>query len=783
MSPVRLRLFVRGIVQGVGFRPFIYGLAQKHQLTGHVGNNSSGVFIEIEGAADGIAAFQHDLRNHPPPLAVIDSVDSQEQPPRGDPTFVIVESERQAASSTPISPDIGICDDCLRELFDPHDRRFRYPFINCTNCGPRFTIIKDVPYDRPFTTMADFPLCPDCAREYHDPANRRFHAQPVACPNCGPHIWFEDSSNTANPPEPLRTLSTLNTLSTLSTSAREIRSGHILAIKGLGGFHLACDATNDDALRRLRQRKGRSDKPFALMARDLHQIRQFAEVNDEEAALLQSKERPIVLLRAKDAPALTLAPSVAPGNRYIGVMLPYTPLHYLLLDELDRPLVMTSANLSDEPICKDNDEARTRLAGLADAFLMHNRDIHVWCDDSVIRVFEGHEMPIRRSRGYAPFPMKLSRASPTVLATGGELKATFCLSQANYAYMSQHIGDMENLETLQAFEKAFVHFKTLFRAEPSAIACDRHPGYLSTRWAKEYSAAHNLPLIQVQHHHAHIAAISAEHGLDPQQPIIGLAFDGTGYGEDGAGASAIWGGEVLIANHADYTRFAHLRYVPLPGGDVAVKRPYRTALAHLWAAGLAWDEDLPCVRDAPATEVRVLRTQLERNLNCVPTSSMGRLFDAIAALIGIRQTVSYEAQAAIEMEALCEGLPDDLVAGYTLDLDLVKGDPIQINPKPLFAALIADVRNGVPQAHIALAAHIAIADLAVQLSLRAQASTQLNIVGLSGGVFQNMRLLRLTAQRLRAHGFTALTHRQVPPNDGGLALGQAAIAQWQLINR
>jgi len=775
MSPIRLRLFVRGIVQGVGFRPFVYGLAQKYQLTGHVGNNSSGVFIEIEGAADGVAAFQAELRNHPPPLAVIDSVEIQDQSPRGDLAFIIVESERQAASSTPISPDICICDDCLRELFDPQDRRYHYPFINCTNCGPRFTIIKEVPYDRPLTTMADFPLCPDCAREYHDPTNRRFHAQPVACPNCGPHIWFELTPDTS---ETLRTSSTLNTL---ETAIQQLRSGHILAIKGLGGFHLACDATNDDALRRLRQRKGRSDKPLALMARDLDQIRQFAEVNDEEAALLKSKERPIVVLRAKDSPALFIAPSVAPGNRYIGVMLPYTPLHSLLLDGLDRPLVMTSANLSDEPICKDNDEARTRLAGLVDAFLMHNRDIHVWCDDSVIRVFESHEMPIRRSRGYAPFPIKLTRESPSVLATGGELKATFCLTKANYAYMSQHIGDMENLETLQAFEKAFDHFKTLFRAAPAAIACDRHPGYLSTRWAKDYAAAHQLPLIQVQHHHAHIAAISAEHGLDPQQPIIGLAFDGTGYGDDGAGAGAIWGGEVLIANHAEYQRFAHLRYVPLPGGDAAVKRPYRTALAHLWAAGLGWDDDLPCVRDAPAMEVRVLRTQLERNLNCVPTSSMGRLFDAIAALIGIRQTVSYEAQAAIEMEALCDGARVFEETRY--HFDLIDGDPVQINPAPLFAAIIADLRNGISQTQMAYSAHVAIADLALHLALRAQSSTQLNIVGLSGGVFQNIMLLRLTAQRLRTRGFTVLTHRQVPPNDGGLALGQAAIALSRLAIR
>jgi hydrogenase maturation protein HypF len=554
-----------------------------------------------------------------------------------------------------------------------------------------------------------------------------------------------------------------------------LRAGGIIAVKGIGGFHLACDATNDDALRTLRERKGRIDKPFAVMAHDLHEVRLFAEVNEDEAKLLLSKERPIVLLRrllplGEGWGEGNISPFVAPGNGTVGVMLPYTPLHELLLVGLPFPLVMTSGNLSDEPICKDNDEARTRLAGLADGFLMHNRDIHVPCDDSVVRVFEGHELPVRRSRGYAPFPIRLTRALPNTLAAGGELKSTFCLTRGDFATMSQHIGDMENLETLHTLEQALDHFTTLFRAQPERIACDMHPGYLSTQWAKRYAGAHNLPIIEVQHHHAHIAGVMAEHSRDPNERIIGIAFDGTGFGTDGA----IWGGEVLISNVLGFERFAHLKYVPLPGGDASIKRPYRTALAHLWAAGVSWDEVLPCVTQVPFTERRVLQQQLEKNLNCVPTSSMGRLFDAIAALIGIRQTVTYEAQAAIEMEALIDASVHD---AYTFSL--AGADPILIDPAPMWQALVADVKAGVPITIMAAKAHNAVAQLIVDLSLKAREQTGLSGVGMSGGVFQNARLLSLAVPKLRDAGFEVLTHSKVPPNDGGLSLGQAVIAGVQ----
>jgi hydrogenase maturation protein HypF len=770
----RRRLLVRGIVQGVGFRPFVFNLAQRFGLMGFVGNNSSGVFIEIEGSADALAQFQRALVDEKPPLAMIDSIISDAMPPRGDNTFVIVESERQAQLSTPISPDICICDDCLRELFDPNDRRYRYPFINCTHCGPRFTIIKDIPYDRPLTTMAAFSMCPDCAREYHDLTNRRFHAQPIACPKCGPHVRYLQLVMGEQ-------AGVIQGDAAIRATQQALREGAIVAVKGVGGFHLVCDALNDAAVRNLRERKGRADKPFALMVRDLDAARQLAEVSDEEAALMTSKERPIVLLRQRLHSAAA-SPLIAPGNNFIGIMLPYSPLHYLLLQKMP-PLVMTSGNLSDEPICKDDDEALARLANIADAFLLHDREIHIGCDDSVVRLpphpnplpkgarEQGHELPIRRSRGYAPYPIKLPRpnqpSTPTsTLAVGGELKATFCLTNNDYAYMSQHIGDLENLETMQTFENSVEHFIKLFRGQPQRVVCDLHPGYLSGQWAQTYAHRHGLPLVKVQHHHAHIAALMAEHGLGGTQPIIGVAFDGSGYGTDGA----IWGGEVFIADFARCERFAHLQYVPLPGGDISVKRPYRTALAHLWAAGVAWDEALPCVAACPPTERRVLQQQLERNLNCAPTSSMGRLFDAVAALLGVRQTVTYEAQAAIEMEALCADGGQD---GYMFEI--VNNASLQIDPSPMLHGIIADMRVGMSKAVMVSKVHTACAELILNLCLRARAVTRLNTVGLSGGVFQNVRLLSLAQQCLTQQGFEVLMHRRVPPNDGGLALGQACI--------
>jgi hydrogenase maturation protein HypF len=733
---VRQRIFVTGIVQGVGFRPFVYSLAARHRLTGSVGNTSSGVIIEIQGEA--VGAFIDDLRNSPPPLAMIDSIAIEDMDAKQELAFVIVDSQAQPQASTPISPDIAVCADCLREMSDPADRRYRYPFINCTNCGPRFTIIQDIPYDRPFTTMRAFPMCAACEVEYHDPSNRRFHAQPNACPVCGPQV----------------SLGTLERDAAIQAAIDALRGGHIVAIKGIGGFHLACDATNDLAVRTLRDRKGRGAKPFALMARDLDRIRAYTHISGDEAHLLTAKERPIVLLRSRDNPELS--PAVAPGNKYLGFLLPYTPVHHLLLGE--RPLVMTSGNFSDEPIVKDNDEALSRLATMADAFLLHNRDIHVVCDDSVTRVFEARELPIRRSRGYSPMPVKLTHSGPSVLAVGGELKSTFCLTRDDNAYMSQHIGDMENLETLAAFEHAFAHFRALFRAEPERVICDLHPNYLSSRWAASYAAENNLPLIRVQHHHAHLAAVIAEHGLNGR--AIGVIFDGTGYGTDGA----IWGGEILCGGFDGFERLMHLKYVPLAGGDASIKRPLRMALAHLWSAGLEWDANLSPV------ELRILRRQIETGMNCVPTSSMGRLFDAFAALIGVRETVSYEAQAAIEMEAMCEGITID--RGYRFAIENGVFDPA-----PLFKSALEDLRRDVPRAEIAASFHHAVADLVLRCCDTARERTGINTVGLSGGVFQNTTLLKLVTDALARQEFEILTHRKVPPNDGGLALGQAAIGR------
>jgi len=750
---VRRRLVVRGIVQGVGFRPFVYGLAVRHQLAGFVGNDSQGVFIEVEGPPDAIDAFIGELRANPPPLASIESIASEALPPKEETAFVIVASAQQAGASTSISPDVAICADCLRELFDPSDRRYRYPFINCTNCGPRFTIIRDIPYDRAQTTMASFAMCPRCAAEYHDPTNRRFHAQPNACPDCGPRVWFERPGQAVVWDD-----------AAIRAAQDALRAGQIVAVRGIGGFHLACDATSDAALQALRARKGRVDKPFALMVRDLDAARALAEVSNAEAELLTGPARPIVLLRRR--PDARVSPLVAPGNGYLGLMLPYSPLHYLLLDGLAQPLVMTSGNLSDEPICKDNEEARARLAGLADAFLFHNREIHIHCDDSVMRVLDGAPLPIRRSRGYAPFPVRLPRPAPMLVAAGGELKATFCITRDQNAYLSQHIGDMENLETLGTYEQAIGHFIRLFRIRPRAVICDLHPGYLTTQWAERFAAAQGLPLFKVQHHHAHIAACLVEHGFDPDERVIGVSFDGTGYGSDGA----IWGGEVLIADCRAFQRVAHLKYTPLPGGDAGIKRPYRVALAHLWAAGMPWEADLPCVAACPPDEQRVLRRQLERRLNSPLTSSAGRLFDAVAALIGVRQVITYEAQAAIELEALCD---QDELGRYPFTIE--DADVLVLDPAPMLRAIVDDLRAGVRRESIAAKVHNTLAKIIVEVSILLRERSGVKVVALSGGVFQNVTLLRQARAQLQAAGFRVLTHQAVPPNDGGLALGQAVI--------
>lgn len=819
-TPARWRLRVRGIVQGVGFRPFVYRLAQQYQLSGYVGNDTTGVLIEVQGTLNALTAFGEALLAEPPPLARIDGHTCEPIPAVPDERdFCIVDSGSRAGPVTAVPADVATCSDCLRELQDPADRRFRYPFINCTHCGPRFTIIRSLPYDRPATTMSDFPLCPECKREYHDPADRRFHAQPVACPACGPHLWLVGADG--------RTLGERE--SALREAAARLAAGQIVAVKGIGGFHLACDATNPVAVANLRSRKGRGEKPFAVMVRDLTHARTYAHLSPDEERLLTGSERPIVLVRrracalaasaattaattaatatseelrtftnvasseepqtltdvaATDAPA-ALADSVAPGTDTLGLLLPYSPLHHLLLAEpalRGVPLVMTSGNRSDEPIARDNDEAQTRLGRLADAWLLHNRPIHTVCDDSVIRVLAQREYPLRRSRGYVPLPVRLSRSVSAVLAVGGELKATLCVTNGDYAILSQHIGDVESPETLEALDRTAKHLLMLFAVQPTAIVCDAHPGYLSARWAERYAATLGVPVVRVQHHHAHVASLMLDAAWTGG-PVLGVCFDGTGYGSDGS----IWGGEFLLADGPSMRRLAHLKPVPLPGGDASVRRPYRQALAHLWAAGVPWESALPCVTACPSTEARLLAQQLPRGVGCVPTSSMGRLFDAVAALVGLRPVVTYEAQAAMELETLATRELAGLwtvESAYRFGLSaspharpvVVDNEPVVIDAGPVVAAVAADVRAGVSAARVAARFHAAVVEMVCAVVQHLAERERLTAVGLTGGVFQNLLLTEWVVQRLRAAGLTVLTHRAVPCNDGGLALGQAGLA-------
>ena len=725
----------------------------------------SGVFIEVEGGAAEVARFEDRLVHDAPPLARIDGVRATPVDVRGDRAFRIVDSRVTGPPRTFVSPDIAVCDDCMAELWDPADRRFRYPFVNCTNCGPRFTITVRLPYDRPNTTMRDFHMCADCAAEYEAAADRRFHAQPIACPVCGPAIRYESGA-----------LACPGTDRSLAAAQVALSRGGILAIKGLGGYHLACDATSARAVAELRRRKRRPAKPFAVMVADVAAAESLAIVGAGEAELLTSPRRPIVLLRGRpDGPVSDL---VAPGNPYIGLLLPYTPLHHLLFAPVPGgrapvpgALVMTSGNLSEEPICFDDADARARLGSIADAWLVHNRPIHVPCDDSVVRFDDGQELPIRRSRGYAPLPIRLPFPVAPILAAGGELKNTFCMGAGRDAWMSQHIGDMGSLETVAAFERSVGQFEGIYGVGAETVAADRHPGYQTRTWA-ERSVASGLGVdtaasVQlVQHHHAHVAAAMAEHGVAAGERVLGFAFDGTGYGSDGA----IWGGEVLIAGYDGFERAAHLSYVPLPGGDATIHKPYRAALAHLWAAGVEWTSDLAPVSIASAAELAVLRRQLERGFQTVATSSMGRLFDSVSSLLGVRHVASYEAQAAIELEAVAESNLEK-ARPYRLP---ARGD--QIDPGPMLRAILGDLRAGWPAGPIAAGFHLAVAQLIAEMSASLRARTGLDRVALTGGVFQNVLLSRLARAALSALGFAVLTHRVVPPNDGGLALGQLVVA-------
>jgi len=758
----RIGVRVSGVVQGVGFRPFVYRLASEEKLAGLIGNDTDGVTIELEGTAAHLQAFLSRLTTETPPLARIDSVITSELAPQGDTGFRIVASEVLGRVSTGIPADAATCTDCLRELLDPADRRFRYPFLNCTNCGPRFTITRRIPYDRPQTSMARFPMCPECQAEYDDPLNRRFHAQPNACWRCGPHVWLESPDGTPiDSPDPV------------AETIERLLQGDVLAIKGIGGFHLSVDATNEQAVTLLRQRKHRYGKPLAIMVRDLAAARLLCDLTQQEESLLQTAARPIVLARARAQNGI--APSVAPGIPWLGVFLPYAPLQHLLFaDPRVKALVMTSANLSEEPIAIDNDEARSRLGAIADAFLMHDREILQRCDDSVAALVDGAPQLVRRARGYVPLAVPLPLETPPLLAIGGHLKNAFALARGRFAYQSQHLGDLENPIGLQFFEESLRHLMNTFEIEPQTVAHDLHPGYLSTSWAKQWASDRGLRLIGVQHHHAHIAACMAEHSLI--DPVIGLSLDGTGYGTDGR----VWGGEVLICRLDSFERFAHLDYVPMPGGEAAIREPWRMAFGHLIAAGFSENEARELV-GATNQEARVMTRMIEREINAPLTSSLGRLFDAVAAVILNRRKVDYDAQAAIELEGIAIDSSAELriPVPYQIELpvaDWSKREPVLIGVTPLWRAIVADVVEGVARPEIAARFHAAISKALVQAAWGAHSVTGIRQVALSGGCMHNRRLAILLRSGLEAHGLEVFQQRQVSPGDGGLSYGQTAVA-------
>jgi hydrogenase maturation protein HypF len=755
---------VWGIVQGVGFRPFVYKLAVDLELHGIVRNDSSGVTIEVEGTPASLRLFKHFLVEQAPPRARIQDVVVERVPKRGDTEFLIAPSQPGSERSAPITSDTASCVDCLAELFNPADRRYHYPFTNCTNCGPRFTIVEDVPYDRANTTMKSFVMCSACQAEYEDPLNRRFHAQPNACAACGPHVHLLDNTG-----------QDVEAYDSVAAAAEQLAKGAILAVKGLGGYHLACDALNETAVARLRSRKHRDAKPFALMVPDLETARELCLINEAEAALLGSPSRPIGLLKRRDD--CRVPEGIAPGVRTLGIMLPYTPLHSLLLNAFslyagkDRHsvLVMTSGNLSDEPIAYRDDEVVERLAPIADGILTHDRPIYMRCDDSVVRIAAGNEQIFRRSRGYAPEPLQLPVESPLLplLACGGHLKNTFCLVKGRHAFLSHHIGDLENLETLASFQEGIAHYSRLFDIHPQALAYDLHPEYLATKWALDSDIEQK---VGVQHHHAHIGSVLAEHGLTG--PVIGVAADGTGYGTDGA----IWGGEIMLADLHSFRRLVHLSYVPLVGGEMAVKQPWRMAAVYLRQAygDTFLDLDIPFVRLIDTKRWRSLAQMAERGLNSPPTSSLGRLFDAVSALLCVRSEALYEGQAAIELEMRAE--PADGIYPFTAHA----GSPTTLDVSPLIRAIVDDLLRGVPVPLIAWRFHCSIAEMLAASCLQERESTGVGIVALSGGVFQNKLLLEKLVARLEDLNFKVYLNRLVPTNDGGLSFGQAAVATAQL---
>lgn len=754
----RVQIIVRGIVQGVGFRPFVYSLAVRRSLTGRVLNTSGGVLIDVEGAPHALEQFVGEISASPPPLARIDSITRSDGHGLAHYTdFQIVESAPGGESLVPVSPDVATCDDCLRELFDPSDRRHRYPFINCTNCGPRFTIVESVPYDSARTTMRDFPMCDECRAEYENPLDRRFHAEPIACPACGPGLRLVDAEGRSVMTGGEREEGAVGRARML------LAGGAIIAVKGIGGFHLACDALDAEAVGRLRGRKHREDKPFALMVNSVEAVKEYCLVSEEEGRLLSAGARPVVLLARRGGAALPEA--VAPRVGTFGFMLPYAPLHHLLLEGSDRPLVFTSGNVSDEPVCYEDGEAVERLRGIADYFLLHDRRIHVRADDSVTRLAEGREMVVRRSRGYAPAPVRVAFSfGRQILACGAELKNTFCLTRGRHAYVSHHVGDLENLETLRSYEQGIEHFRRLFDLHPEAVAYDLHPEYLSTKYA--HALGESLLKVGVQHHHAHVASCMADNEIEGE--VIGVAMDGLGFGTDGR----MWGGEFFVADFAAAERVAHLDYVPMPGGAKAVREPWRMAAVYLQRAiGDDFEESsLPFVRNMDARAWATLSRMAATGTNSPETSSMGRLFDAVSGLLGLRSVVNYEGQAAVELETIA----DRGHAGrYEFE---VAGNGGIIKSETVIRRVVEDILNGVPPQIVSAKFHLGVAHLIADTARRLGEEHGLDRVVLSGGVFQNVLLLRHTCRLLKSAGLRVYTHSRVPPNDGGISLGQAAVA-------
>jgi len=729
---------IRGIVQGVGFRPFIHKLVSGYKLSGYIKNTSSGVELELEGERGELEGFVQRLPLEAPKLSYIESVDvNYSDQLQGFKGFEIRESKTEALRNTLISPDMCICEDCLRELRDVNDRRYRYPFINCTNCGPRFTIIADVPYDRKNTSMADFPMCSDCDGEYHDIEDRRYHAQPDCCPDCGPHVFFLDEKGSETEGD------------AVETARARLKAGRIIAVKGLGGMHLACRCEDAETVERLRRNKQRDEKPFAIMCRDIETAKKLCLVSEAEEKILQGPERPIVLLEKRQRGSL----SHISENNYVGIMLPYTPLHYLLFGNDIEMLVMTSANLSDTPIMYRNDEALEKLRGIAEGWLLHNRDIVSRCDDSLCWVLSDGEYFARRSRGYAPRPIKLHKQLPGLLACGAEQKASFCLSRGSDAFLSQHIGDLKNMETLENYQQQISHFQRLFDISPRAVACDMHPDFLSTEYAKGRAAREGLELLQVQHHHAHMAACMADNGLEG--PVIGLIWDGTGYGTD----SSIWGGECLVGDYKGFERFGSIRPITMPGGDRAVKDTGRLAFSVMKEAGL----DVSGFENAA-----MLDAMLKAKLNCPLSSGMGRLFDAVAAILDIKTRCSYEGQGAVLLEAAA--LESEKL--YPVSFE---GDMMRFDWREMIGCICRDNAEGLPVGIIASGFMNTLIQMAVKQCEAARQQTGINRVVLSGGSFQNMYIMKRLPKALEAHGFEVWRHRRVSTNDEGIALGQLMI--------